>query len=220
MSQATKILTFLSTLETPKVPRGIAVMNPYQDPKTMKVVRQFVEKYFSDSAARTLLLGINPGRFGAGLTGIAFTDPIRLEEVCGIPNTLDKKPELSAEFIYRMIDAYGGPVPFYKKYLISAVSPLGFTRDGKNINYYDDKKLETAIRPFAIRCIQHLVDQGVNREVCYCIGEGKNHHFLHQLNEEHGWFRHIKPLPHPRFIMQYRRKHLDQYIRQYLDQLD
>lgn len=219
MTKATEILRFLSNLDTPKVPRGIAVMNPYQEKETMKAVRLFYEKYYSDTKPRTLLLGINPGRFGAGLTGIAFTDPVRLETVCGIPNQLNKKPELSAEFIYQMLEAFGGPDLFYRKYLISAVSPLGFTCEGKNINYYDDKKLESAIRPFATKCISQLAELAGSREVCYCIGEGKNHHFLSRLNEERQWFQRIVPLPHPRFIMQYRRKHVDTYIRQYLDHL-
>lgn len=219
MTKASEILKFLGSLETPKVPRGIAVMNPYQEKETMKAVRHFYEKYYSDAKPRTLLLGINPGRFGAGLTGIAFTDPVRLETVCGIPNSLNKKPELSAEFIYRMLEAFGGPERFYHRYLISAVSPLGFTRDGKNINYYDDKKLESAIRPFATKCIGKLAALAGSREVCYSIGEGKNHQFLSRLNEEHRWFERIVPLPHPRFIMQYRRKQVEGYIRQYLDHL-
>lgn len=211
-------MKFFTALEAPKVPRGISVMNPYQVPQTMEVVRSFYTKYYNDSEPRTLMLGINPGRFGAGITGISFTDPIRLETACGISNSLNKKPELSSDFIYRMIDEFGGPERFYRKYLISAVSPLGFTRDGKNINYYDDKKLEQAIRPFASRCISSLVEMGVNR-ICYCVGEGKNFAFLKELNNEHQWFARVIPLPHPRFIMQYRRKQLKTHIRQYLDQL-
>ncbi|MBL7851398.1 MAG: DUF4918 family protein [Cyclobacteriaceae bacterium] len=216
---ADALVKFFTALETPKVPRGISVMNPYQDRETMDAVRAFYRKFFHDSRPRTLLLGINPGRFGAGATGISFTDPTRLETVCGIPNHLPKKPELSSDFIYRMIAAFGGPETFYARYLVSAVSPLGFTRDGKNINYYDDKKLEEAIRPFASRCISQLMEMGLKREVCYCIGEGKNFDYLHELNQEHHWFDQIIPLAHPRFIMQYRRKQLETYIKQYIDLL-
>jgi hypothetical protein len=219
MTLAEAIPDFLAHLEVPKVPRGIEVMNPYQEPDTIQVVRKFYSKYYSDKRQRTLMLGINPGRFGAGVTGIAFTDPIRLETACGIANHLNKKPELSSDFIYRMIAEFGGPKAFYSNYLVSAVSPLGFTSDGKNINYYDNKKLELAIRPFASDCITRLVELGMNRNVCYCIGEGKNFAFLSELNNKHQWFDRVVPLPHPRFIMQYRRKQLDTYIRQYTDQL-
>ena len=218
MTFADSLLKFFTHLEAPKVPRGISVMNPYQVPETLDVVKAFYTKYYNDSEPRTLMLGINPGRFGAGITGISFTDPIRLDMVCGIPNLLDKKPELSSDFVYRMISEFGGPERFYRKYLISAVSPLGFTRDGKNINYYDDKKLEQAIRPFASRCISDLVKMGVH-DIGYCVGEGKNFAFLNELNQEHQWFTKVIPLPHPRFIMQYRRKQLKAHIRQYLDQL-
>lgn len=218
MTLADSLLKFFTHLETPKVPQGILVMNPYQVPETMDVVKAFYTKYYNDAEPRTLMLGINPGRFGAGITGISFTDPIRLEIACGIPNLFNKKPELSSDFIYRMIAEFGGPERFYRNYLISAVSPLGFTRDGKNINYYDDKKLEQSIRPFASRCISNLVNMGVNK-TCYCVGEGKNFAFLNNLNQEHQWFDKVIPLPHPRFIMQYRRKQLKAHIRQYLDQL-
>lgn len=214
------ILSFYQGLvPPPRLPKGILVMNPYRDTYIQGICRQFYEKYYHDTQPRTLMLGINPGRFGSGTTGISFTDPIRLETACGIPNTLQKKPELSADFIYRMIEAFGGPGSFYRKYFISAVSPLGFTRDGKNINYYDDKKLEQAIRPFATSCISRVVEMGMSRDRCYSIGEGKNYAFLVKLNEEHGWFNEILPLAHPRFIMQYRRKQLAQHIKGYLDQL-
>lgn len=219
MRLSDSLLKFHEMLVPPKVPRGIAVLNPYRDPATMSLVKAFYREFYSDNEPRRLMLGINPGRFGAGVTGISFTDPVRLETACGIPNDLAKKPELSSDFIYRMIDAYGGPRKFYGRYLISAVSPLGFTKDGKNINYYDDKKLESAIRPFASECITQLTKIGIDTDRCYCIGEGKNFEFLKSLNDEHQWFGEIIPLAHPRFIMQYRRKQLTAYLQTYLEQL-
>ena len=219
MKLSESILKFYKSLHAPRMPRGIAVMNPYQDAAVFPLVQAFYEKYYNDNKTRTLMLGINPGRFGSGTTGISFTDPIRLETVCGIPNMIPKKPELSSDFIYRMIEAYGGPKSFYQRYFISAVSPLGFTRDGKNINYYDDKKLQQVVRPFAAQCISQMVEMGMDTDRCICVGEGKNFDFLEALNNEHRWFKKIIPLAHPRFIMQYRRKQLGKYIQSYLDQL-
>lgn len=195
-------------------------MNPYADKRTMALVKAFYNKYYADNKSRTLMLGINPGRFGAGITGVSFTDPIRLATVCGIPNDFDKKPELSSDFIYRMIEACGGVSSFYARYLISAISPLGFTKEGKNINYYDDRKLQAAVVPFAKAWIQKLVDMGVDRGRCFCIGERKNHAFLTKLNNEMKWFEEIVPLPHPRFIMQYRRKELSRYLEIYVDAIN
>ena len=127
--------------------------------------------------------------------------------------------ELSADFIYRMIHAYSGPEEFYCSYFISAVSPLGFTKEGKNINYYDDKKLEQAVTPFIVDSINKIVAMGINRKKCFCIGEGKNFDFLKKLNEEHQWFNEIIPLAHPRFIMQYKRKKVNEYIDEYVHHL-
>lgn len=214
------IVRFFRDLELDaRLPKGVTVMNPYKDKETMALVRAFYTKYYAGNGVRFLVLGINPGRFGAGATGISFTDPIRLETGCGIPNDLPRKPELSSDFIYRMIDAYGGASVFYKKFFVSAVSPLGFTRAGKNLNYYDDKNLEKAIKPFAISCISTFVNLGMERSRCYCIGEGKNLAFLHRLNDEQHWFQEIIPLAHPRFIMQYRRKQLAKYIDRYVEAL-
>ena len=192
-------------------------MNPYKDAYTLSICKQFYSKYYSDTEPRILILGINPGRFGSGTTGISFTDPVILQEVCGIDNTFPKKGELSADFIYRMIEAYGGPEKFYQIFFISAVSPLGFTLSGKNINYYDDKKLEKAALPFIIESINGLFKLNIIRSRCFCIGEGKNFDFLVRLNEEHQWFKSIIPLPHPRFIMQYKRKQIRTYIQQYFE---
>lgn len=162
------------------------------------------------------MLGINPGRFGSGITGISFTDPVRLENDCGLPNDFAKRGELSSDFIYRMIAAYGGPADFYSRQLISAASPLGFVRAGKNINYYDESKLQQAVTPFISDSISRLMNMGCDRKKGFCIGEGKNYAFLSELNQVHCWFDEVIALAHPRFIMQYKRKQLTSYIDRYL----
>lgn len=165
------------------------------------------------------MLGINPGRFGAGITGINFTAPRQLKENCGIDHPWKNSSELSAEFIYKMIDAYGGPKAFYHDFFIGAVSPLGYTKGGINVNYYDDRKLSEAVRPFIVDTIQQQLKMGFSREVCFCIGGEKNFKYLDALNKEHHFFKKIIPLPHPRFIMQYRRKKMGEYVSNYLEQL-
>ena len=173
------------------------------------------------------MLGINPGRFGAGITGVNFTAPKQLKEACGIDHHLKSSSELSAEFIYEMINEYGGVKTFYENCFIAAVCPLGFITSPnllqrgiqKNINYYDDKNLMKAVTPFIVECMNKQLNMGFNREKCICIGGEKNFKFLQRLNNEHGWFNEIVPLPHPRFILQYRRKQKDKYIHQYLSAL-
>lgn len=201
------------------LPAGVHVMNPYQDKTAFALSTQFYKKFYHDHKQRRMIMGINPGRFGGGITGVPFTDPQKLDVFCGIPNDLKKKPELSADFMYSMITAYGGPVDFYKEFYISALSPLGFTKDDKNLNYYDIRELQTAIEPFMIQCIEAQLDFGVLRDRCYCLGEGKNYQYLHKLNEKHQFFQTIVPLSHPRFVMQYKRKAVPQYVQDYLRKL-
>jgi hypothetical protein len=195
---------------------GVEVLNPFLNKNTLEISDIFYNKYYNDNRHRTFLFGINPGRFGAGITGIPFTDPKNLEKYCGITNSFDRKPELSSQFIYRMIEAFGGSGEFYSEFFISAVSPLGFTMDGKNLNYYDIKVLQQSLEPFIIDAINRQIGFGANRQCAVCIGGGKNFKFLSGLNKQHKFFDLILPLDHPRFIMQYRRKKLEEYVVKYL----
>ena len=231
-----KLIEYYNQLTPPQgLPEGIEVLFPQKDPNVTGLVNQFFNKYFNDNNPRRLMLGINPGRFGAGITGVNFTAPKQLKELCGIDHHLKSSSELSAEFIYDMIAEYGGVNKFYQDWFIGAVCPLGFTaspnlptnRDKlskggafrKNINYYDDKNLLKTVTPFIIDCINDLVAMGFDTEKCLCIGGEKNFKFLSRLNADHKWFNEIIPLPHPRFILQYRRKQKDKYIHQYLSAL-
>jgi hypothetical protein len=213
---ATQILGFLKSLQPPAVPRGIEVMNPYHDKQVWQVCQTFYHKYYADNRPRLLVLGINPGRFGGGTTGIPFTDPLKLRQQCGIPNSLPGRAELSANFIYQVIARAGGPDVFYSKVYIGAVCPLGFTQNGRNMNYYDNPRLLKAVSGFCIRALRQQLAFGLLSHRVVCLGEGKNFEFLQQINLQHKLFEEIVSLPHPRFIMQYRRKELEQHIEKYV----
>lgn len=210
---------FLSLQPPSNLPKGVESLYPFSNPQVKKLVRQFFNTFYSDPSPRLLILGINPGRFGAGITGINFTAPRQLKVNCGIEHSFGEQSELSAEFIYEVIESYGGPRKFYSDYFIGSMSPVGFTRNGINMNYYDDKKLATALEPFIVSGITKLINMGFITGKCFCIGEDKNFSFLSRLNEKHKFFNEIIPLPHPRFIMQYRRKQKENYILQYLEAL-
>jgi hypothetical protein len=194
-------------------------MNPFQEAGAWQLTEAFYRKFYSDREPRIFLFGINPGRFGGGITGIPFTDPRRLEEDCGIANPLNKRSELSSVFIYAMIRRFGGAAAFYSRFLISAVSPLGFVKGGKNLNYYDDIRLQHSMEPFIIQSLETQVRTMGSAEYCYCLGEGKNAGYFNGLNEKHRFFRKIIALPHPRWIMQYRRKRMEEFIGTYLHAL-
>lgn len=217
---ADHILSFLKNLHLDiELPDEIEVMNPFKNKATMEVCTQFYKKYYTDNRERRMIIGINPGRFGAGITGVPFTDPIRLKNICGINNHLQQKQELSSLFVYDIINAYGGAEKFYQDFYITAVSPLGFTKHGKNLNYYDDKELQNRIKDFVIDCMNRQLEFGINRKVAFCLGDGKNYKYLSGLNEEKKFFDKIVPLSHPRFIMQYKLKKKDEYILSYLEKL-
>lgn len=216
---AEKVVEFYRKLDlTLEIPQ-IEVMNPYLNPDIFELVTQFFNKFYSDNQNRTFIFGINPGRFGAGVTGISFTDPINLEKHCGINSHLSNRHELSSIFIYQVIEAFGGVDQFYKKFFITAVSPLGFVKDEKNINYYDQPDLRKAVYPFAINCLEEQMRFGAKSQVAICLGGDKNFKFLNGINSELKLFDEIIPLEHPRFIMQYRRKSINEFLRKYLNTL-
>ncbi|MEO8763863.1 MAG: uracil-DNA glycosylase family protein [Ginsengibacter sp.] len=220
MPLSDKILSFLKKLELrAELPKDVGVMNPFKDEATFSLCKKFYKKYYSDDHPRHLILGINPGRFGGGVTGVPFTDPIRLQVNCGIDNDFSKRQELSSVFIYEMINAYGGPGIFYDRFYISAISPLGFTKNNRNMNYYDDRQLESSIRNFVIDSINRQLEFPVKRDVVFCLGEGKNFTYLSKLNDEQKFFYKIVPLAHPRFIMQYKLKKKEEYIQRYLREM-
>ena len=210
MTFADRILSFYKNLDLNiPFPEGVEILNPYKKDDVIKVCADFYNKYYNDDNGRVMILGINPGRFGAGVTGIPFTDPIRLENDCNIKNPFDKKPELSSEFIYRLISLMGGPEKFYSHFYIGAVSPLGFTRYGKNFNYYDSKELTSKLKSFIIKSMTDQISFGITSRKCYVLGQGKNYEYLKLLNLELKLFDEIVPLPHPRWVMQYKRKQLN-----------
>lgn len=221
MTFGQRVYDFYINHELPQnLPAGIEVMNPYSAHDIQERVKTFMEKFFADNNKRVFVFGINPGRFGAGITGITFTDPVALKEHCGIDNSLQQKKELSSDFIYQFINAYGGAKKFYASYFLTAISPLGYVKKGINYNYYDDKELLEATLPYIINSTSKQIQMGANRKNVIVLGSGKNLKIFEKLNKEHGFFNRIIPLDHPRFIMQYRRKYIDDYIKKYLERFE
>jgi hypothetical protein len=214
---AARAYGFYTRLKPPAVPRGVTVMNPYAEPRVRRYLKAFLDGHFADDSERVLVLGINPGRFGAGVTGVTFTDPVALADLVGIPNDLPRRRELSSVFIYDFIDRFGGPRDFYRRFFLSAVSPLGFTRGGNNLNYYDEPPLARSVTPFITTSLERQLALGCSRRRVVVLGLGQNWKFLERLNQERGFFDEILPLEHPRWIMQYRRRRMKEYLQKYLE---
>ena len=118
-----------------------------------------------------------------------------------------------------MINAFGGPEKFYNKFFLTAVCPLGFLKENINANYYDSPPLFKATRSFILDTLKKHKHFGCYTKTCICLGQGKNFTHLQELNKELGIFNKIIALPHPRWIMQYRRKSADEFISQYISVL-
>ena len=213
----------LLTISNP-LPDGVEVLNPFRnDERVLQWSDAFYDRFYSDLNPRRLILGINPGRLGAGQTGIPFTDTKRLLEYFDLGTTDDQTHETSSAFFYRMIDALGGVELFYKSFLVSSISPLGFVKNnnGKqvNLNYYDSPTLQSAVTPFIIESMEIQLSLPIDRSAVFCLGTGKNVKFLNELNSKHHWFKRIIPLEHPGYIMQYKSRQVESYIAKYAQAL-
>ncbi len=219
---AEKVINFNKTLHySGKLPDGFQVLNPYIDnPETLEVMTKFYQKFYNDSNPRKFIVGINPSRHGAGVTGVPFTDTKRLENICGIEMKSAHTHEISSVFVYDMIEEFGGVAEFYKSFYINSPFPLAIvrkTKEGKwlNANYYDDKELFETVMEFIIWSLKQHIDVGLDTSRIYVLGK-KNAEFIHKLNQEEKLFDNINVLEHPRYIQQYKSKEKKLYIDKYI----
>lgn len=224
-SLADKIIAFNKNLVfTDPLPAGFAVMNPFvENPETMQVMQQFYQKFYNDHHPRQFIIGINPSRHGAGLTGVPFTDTKRLESACGIKMQSAYSHEVSSVFMYDMIEQFGGVQEFYSRFYINSPFPLAIIRNTKgkwlNANYYDDKALFNAVESFMVQTLKKHIATGIDTRLAFVLGK-KNAGFIHQINKKEKLFERLEVLEHPRFIQQYRSRFKDQYISKYLEILN
>ncbi len=204
-----------------KLPENFQVLNPYLDnPETMEVMQQFYHKYYHDTNQRKFIIGINPSRHGAGVTGVPFTDTKRLESVCGIKMKTARTHEISSVFMYDIIAEYGGANDFYNQFYINSPFPLAIVRqtdEGKwlNANYYDDPILFETVKNFIIMSMEKHISLGLDTSEVFVLGK-KNADFIQTLNSEVKFFDTIKVLEHPRYIQQYKSKEKQMYIDKYM----
>lgn len=219
---ADKVIKFNRGLQySGQLPDSFRVLNPYLDnPETMEVMQQFYHKYYNDNLQRRFIVGINPSRNGAGVTGVPFTDTKRLQSVCGIEMKSAHTHEISSVFMYDMIAEYGGAEAFYKNFYINSPFPLAIiqqTKDGKwlNANYYDDNTLFEMVKEFMIASLKKHISLGLDTSEVFILGR-KNADFIRKLNKEVRLFDRMQVLEHPRYIQQYKSKDKQLYIDKYI----
>jgi hypothetical protein len=203
-----------------QLPEDFRVLNPYLDnPETIEVMQKFYHKYYNDFNQRKFIIGINPSRHGAGVTGVPFTDTKRLESICGIAMKSAHTHEISSVFMYDMIAEYGGAEEFYRNIYINSPFPLAIIRKSKgtwiNANYYDDKGLFSEVKSFMINSLKKHISLNLDTSEVFILGK-KNAEFLAKLNAEANLFGEMTVLEHPRYIQQYKSKGKTLYIDKYI----
>lgn len=219
---ATQIIEFNKQLHYSRnLPDDFRVLNPYfENPETLIVMEKFYNKYYDDTAPRKFIIGINPSRHGAGVTGVPFTDTKRLEHICGIPMKSAHTHEISSVFLYDMIKEFGGAQAFYQQFYINSPFPLAIVRRTKenkwiNANYYDDKDLFAMVKPFMIESLKKHISLGLDTTNVFVLGK-KNATFIEKINKEEHLFENLTILDHPRYIQQYKSRDKEHYINKYI----
>ena len=222
-----KVLQFDNDLSKIKIelPEGFKIINPFNGSNKAQIneiTKKFYNMYYNDNNSRRLIIGSSPARRGTAVTGIPYEDAEHLQNTTGIYIDDFYINKSSSNFLYDVIEKYGGSEKFYSKFYMNFVCPLGIVRINSkgnevNCNYYESKKVQKLLYPFMLESIKKQIDFGLDTSVAYCIGSGENYAFLTKLNEEYHLFKKIIPLEHPRFIMQYNSRRKDEFIKKYLD---
>lgn len=202
-----------------------SISNPFngQNKEQIKAItNRFYKKYYNDNNKRYLILGSSPARKGTATTGIPFEDASHLYKETGIMIDNFYINKSSSDFLYDVMEQYGGCEEFYKDFFMSFVCPLGIVNVNSkgnmvNSNYYENKKLENVLYNFIIDSLKKQISFGIDTSICYCIGSGENFKFLTKINERYKFFDKIIALEHPRFIMQYNSKDRNKYLDKYMN---
>lgn len=224
-----KILDYYEKLSNIKLDsfENYIIINPYSSNKEQikLITTKFYNKYYNDNKNRRLILGSNPARRATAITGIPFEDAAHIQQTTGIFIDNFYVNKSSSNFLYDVIDKYGGCKKFYNDFYMNFVFPLGIAKinskgSESNCNYYEIKQFEKKLEQYIINFIKEMLKLDIDTSICYCIGSGKNYEYLLKINKEYNFFKTIIPLEHPRFIMQYNSKNKDLYLKKYLNALN
>lgn len=208
-----------------KLPKDFKILNPFKDsPSAQKASKEFNDKFYSDSNQRRMILGVCPGRFGAGFTGVPLTDTHRLKDVCKINWPDNDSYEPSSVFFYDVIDAYGGPEKFYQDFYVNAVCPLGLVtlsekHNWVNASYYENAEIKTIMDPFIQDTMKQQVSFNIKKDLVICLGKSDNYDYLKSLNSQNKYFEKVEAIEHPRYIEEYKKMDKPKYIDKYLELL-
>ncbi len=221
-----KILEFNDDLSNIVIdlPKPYYLRNPFagENVKQIKeLTKTFYAKFYNDNKKRIMILGSSPARRGTAITGIPYEDAQHLYEQTGIKINDFYINKASSNFLYEVMDKYGGCEKFYSKFYMNFICPLGIVKINDkgheiNCNYYENKQLCHSLNSFMINSLRKQLAFNIDTSICYCIGSGENLRYLESINRHYKFFDKIIPLEHPRFIMQYNSKDKDKFLNKYL----
>jgi len=109
---------------------GVEILDSFLEHRD--IATAFNARVYGDHVPKVALVGINPGRLGAGKTGVPFLDMRSLKKI--LPDLEHDDAERSAEYFFSVVESIGVE-KFYKKFYVTNVSPVGFSKDKKNLNF-------------------------------------------------------------------------------------
>ena len=120
-----------------------------------KITNAFYKKYYNDNNKRYLILDSSPARKSTTTTGVPFEDANYRYKETGIMIEKFYINSSSSNFLYDVMEQYGGCEKFYKDFFMSFVCPLGLVNVNSkgnevNANYYESKKLENVLYDFIV----------------------------------------------------------------------
>ena len=219
MTFATRVIEFYENFAAPPgLPNDVSLINPYRNDSRKEAIDSYYSKYFDDGNVRHHILGINPSRMNKTATGVHYTDGYALENYCKIDNEFSKARELTSDFFYRVISAAGGPENFFSRVFPWAMMPVTVNSKGNYANYYASDIVED---------LSKLVESNVQWTAklpstgrLVILGSGENEKFFQKLPGAPFGYNDVRVLPHPRWIMQYNRTKMDNYIELYISALN
>ncbi len=172
-------------------------------------INSFWQTYYGDTVPRVVICGINPGRHGAGKTGIPFVDFQSLSQlITGIDR---QDSERSAEFFFQVVRQYGLEA-FFRSFYVTNVASVGFIRDGKNLNY--NELPESALKVVEQNFMQEM--ETIQPTHVISLGEVVQNTVRKLLPANVDC---SMRLPHPAWVTTYRGKEIHEWTTRYLTML-
>ena len=170
------ILDFYKYLSTVQIdlPEKYNLINPYNGETKYtieQITQSFYHKFYDDSKKRRIILGSSPARRGTAITGVPYEDAAHLQNQTGIYIENFYVNKSSSNFLYDVIDLYGGPEKFYNDFYMNFICPLGIVRINSkgnevNCNYYENKQLQNCLYDLIVTSLKKQVEFNIDRSVC------------------------------------------------------